>query len=83
MQASLIGTVEQAAKDLLSKLDGSKRVTCSPSSYDPSDAEGSEAEDLSTLDPTMPLFFICEGFAGLVVKRVSMLDIVYAWPSFS
>ena len=78
MQASPIGTVDNAAKDLLSKLDGSKSVDCTSSSNNPS-----ETEDLSSLDPTLPVFFICLGFAGLVVKRVFMLSVVYAPSSFS
>ena len=78
MQASPIGTVEQAAKDLLSELDGSKRNYCTSSSNNPSDTE-----DLSNLDPTTPVFFICQGFAGLVVKRVPMLSVVYVPSLFS
>ena len=78
MQASPIGTVEQAAKDLLSELDGSKRVYCTSSSNNRSDTE-----DLSSLDPKLPVFFICRGFAGLVVKRVALLSVVYILSSFS
>ena len=71
MQASPIGTVEQAAKDLLSELDGSKRNHRTWSSNNPSDTE-----NLSNLDPKLPVFFICQGFAGLVVKRVPMPSFV-------
>ena len=77
LQASPIGTVDKAAEDLLSELDGSKRVNCTSSSNNPS-----ETEDLSSLDPTLPVIFICRGFAGLVVKRVPMLSIVYVRSSF-
>ena len=72
MQVSPIGTVDKAAKDLLSELDGSRRANCTSSSNGPS-----EVEDFSSLDPTLPVFFICQGFAGLVVKRVPMLSVVY------
>ena len=71
MQASAIGTVDKAAKDLLSELDGSKRAHRNLSSNNPN-----ETEDLSS--PELPLLFICQGFAGLVVKRVPMLSVVYA-----
>ena len=77
MQVSPICTVDQAAKDLLSELDGSRRANYTSSSNDPS-----EVEDLSSLDPTLPVFFICRGFAGLVVKRVPMLSVVYVRSSF-
>lgn len=78
MQASPIDTVDKAAKGLLSELDGSKRVNRTSSSNNLS-----ETEDLSSLDPTLPVIFICRGFAGLVVKRVTMLSVVYARSSFS
>lgn len=78
MQASSIGTVDKAAIDLLSELDGSKKANCTSSSNKPS-----ETEDISSVDPTLPIFFICRGFAGLVVKRVPMLSVVYARASFS
>ena len=78
MQASPVDTVEQAAKDLLSELDGSKRNYCTSSSNNSSDTE-----DLSNLDPTMPILFICQGFAGLVVKRVDMLSVVYVRSLFT
>ena len=78
MQASPIGMVEQAAKDLLSELDGSKGIYCTSSSNNRSDTE-----DLSSLDPKLPVFFICQGFAGLVVKRVLLLSVLYILSSFS
>ena len=78
MQASAIGTVDKAAKDLLSELDGSKRAHRNFSSNNPT-----ATEELSSLDPELPLLFICQGFAGLVVKRVPTLSVVHARSSFS
>ena len=72
MQASPIGTVEKAARDLLAGLDGSKPLECT-SSYN----NLSETEGLSALNPALPVLFICRGFAGLIVKKVGMLNVVF------
>ena len=77
MQASPSVTIDKAAKRLLSELDGSKRSHRTLSFNNPS-----ETEDLSSLDPGLPLLFICSGIAGMVVKRVPMLSVVYAQFSF-
>ena len=73
VQPSLMGTVDKAARDLLSQLNGTKTAKHASSCKDLS-----ETEDLSSLDPGLPVLFICRGFAGLVVKRVLMLNVVYA-----
>ena len=72
MQPSAIGTVDKAARDLLSELDGPSPSSCT-SSYN----ELKETEGLSVLDPTLPVLFICRGLAGLVVKKVYMRNIIY------
>lgn len=72
MQASPVGAVDKAARDLLSGLDGSKPPE-STSSY----KNLSEAEGLRVLNPALPVLFICRGLAGLVVKKVGMLNVVY------
>ena len=43
----------------------------------------SKLEDPSSLDPALPVLFICRGFAGLVVKRVLSMNVIYARSSFS
>ena len=67
LQACPIGGVNEAAKNLLSKLEGPKAARlftlCNGLS---------RAEDTSVLDPTLPVLFVCRGFAGLVVKKVHM-----------
>lgn len=68
IQSSAIGTVNKAARDLLSELDGSKWAKHT-SSYN----DFEEAGDLSALDPALPVLFICRGFAGLVVKKALVL----------
>ena len=73
LQVSPSDTVDKAAKDLLSELDGSKRALRTLSS-----TSQNETEDLSSLDLGLPLLFICSGLAGLVVKRVPILSLVYA-----
>ena len=78
MQASPVTTVDRAARDLLSELDCSKKATYTSSSNDPS-----ESEDLSSLDPALSVLFICQGLAGLVVKKVSRLNVICSCSSFS
>lgn len=72
MQASPISAVDKAARDLLSELDGSKSARCT-STY----TNLMEAEGVSVLNPTSPVLFICRGLAGLIVKKVYMLDGMY------
>ena len=75
LQASPIGGVNEAAKNLLSKLDGPKAakvfLLCN---------DLSRAEDTSVLDPTLPVLFVCRGFAGLVVKKVHMSNYQCVFP---
>lgn len=78
MQTSPIGVVDKAARELLSELDGSKMAELT-SSYNHS----SELEDPSSPDPALPVIFICRGFAGLVVKRVLLMNVIYARSPFS
>ena len=65
LQASPIVGVNEAAKNLLSKLEGPKAARLFTLYNDLS-----RAEDTSVLDPTLPVLFVCRGFAGLVVKKV-------------
>ena len=67
LQASPIGEVNEAAKNLLAKLAEPKAAKASSLCNDLS-----QAEDISVLDPTLPVLFVCEGFAGLVVKKVDI-----------
>ena len=76
VQPSLMGAVDKAARNLLSELNGTDKAKHTLSCKD-----SSEAEDLSSLDPGLPVLFICPGFAGLVVKRVLILNVVCAWSS--
>ena len=78
MQASPIAEVDKAARKLLSELDGSKMAE-HMLLYN----HLSELEDPSSLDPALPVLFICRGFAGLVVKRVLSMNVLYARSSFS
>lgn len=78
MQTSPIGVVDKAARELLSELDGSKM-----GEHTLSYNHSSEFEDPSSLDPALPVLFICRGFAGLVVKRVLLMNVIYARSSFS
>lgn len=74
IQSSAIGAVNKAAKNLLSKLDGSQWAKRTSSSNDLT-----ETGDVSALDPGLPVLFICRGFAGLVVKKAYIFDAEYIW----
>lgn len=74
IQTSPFGVVEKAARNLLSELEGPKSTQCTPSFNHLIDTE-----DISVLDPATPVLFICRGFAGLVVKKVCMLTLQYAY----
>ena len=65
LQASPIVEVNEAAKNLLAKLAELKATKSSSPCNDLS-----RAENISVLDPTLPVLFVCRGFAGLVVKKV-------------
>ena len=69
IQSCAIGTVNKIARHLLSELDGSKWAKCTSSRNDLT-----ETGDVGVLDPMLPVLFICRGFAGLVVKKVCMLN---------
>ena len=71
-QASAIGTIDRAARDLLSKLDGP-----TPSRYASDYNDLGETGGLSVLDPTLPVLFICRGLAGLIVKKACMRNVTY------
>lgn len=73
MQASPISAVDKAARDLLSDLNGSKSARCTSTYTDLMEAEGA-----SVLNPASPVLFICRGLAGLIVKKVYMLNVQYA-----
>ena len=72
-QYSPIGAVNKAARNLLSELDESRWAETT-SSYCKLAVTGR----MSPLDPGLPVLFICRGFAGLVVKKVCMLNVQYA-----
>ena len=65
LQASPIRGVNEAAKNLLSKLAEPKAAKSFPPG-----SHLSRDVDTSVLDPTLPVLFVCRGFAGLVVKKV-------------
>lgn len=76
IQSSAISAINKAAANLLSELDGSKWAKRTSSCNDLTETGG-----LSALDPTLPVLFICRGFAGLVVKKVCVSNAQHTRPS--
>ena len=68
-QDSPIGVVDRAARALLSELDVSRLADA--------DSSNNELSETGYTGAASLVLFICQGFAGLVVKKVCLLNAVY------